>query len=93
MFSQLKDRKHIEHNFHSVAGVMPQRWDLGELGGGVKNSSVGICHGAPSTAHSSCIFIISLQLSHCYNRDYTIHEERESDGKARGSVDNKGNSF
>ena len=24
MFSQIKDRKHIEQNFHSVARVMPQ---------------------------------------------------------------------
>ena len=29
----MKDRKHIEQNFHSVAGVMPQGWDLGVLGG------------------------------------------------------------
>ena len=41
-------RNYIERNFHSVAGVMPQGWDLG-----VKNFSVGICDGAPSTAHSS----------------------------------------
>ena len=27
------ERKYIEQNFHSVAGVMPQRWDLGVLGG------------------------------------------------------------
>ena len=32
-FLQIKDRKHIEHNFHSVAGVMPQGWDLGVLVG------------------------------------------------------------
>ena len=51
MFSQIKDRKHIEQNFHSVDGVMPQGWDLGVLG--VKNLSVGISDGAPSTAHSS----------------------------------------
>ena len=31
--SYKKDRKHIEQNFHSVAGVMPQGWDLGVLGG------------------------------------------------------------
>ena len=31
-FLQIKDRKHIEQNFHSVAGVMPQGWDLGVLG-------------------------------------------------------------
>ena len=29
VFSQIKDRKHIEQNFHSVAGIMPQGWDLG----------------------------------------------------------------
>ena len=29
----IKDRKHIEQNFHSVARVMPQGWDLGVLGG------------------------------------------------------------
>ena len=32
-FLQIKDRKHIEQNFHSVAGVMPQGWDLGVRGG------------------------------------------------------------
>ena len=31
---------------------MPQGWDLGVLGG-VKNFSLGICDGAPWTAHSS----------------------------------------
>ena len=34
VFSQIKDRKHIEHNFYSVAMVMFQGWDLGVLGGG-----------------------------------------------------------
>ena len=56
VFSQTKDRKHIEQNFHSVAGIIPQGWDsrvLGGGGGGVKNFSVVICDGAPSTAHSS----------------------------------------
>ena len=33
VFSQIKDRKHIEHNFHTVAGVMPHGWDLEVLGG------------------------------------------------------------
>ena len=28
-----KNRKHIEQNFHSVAGAMPQGWDLRVLGG------------------------------------------------------------
>ena len=51
VFSQIKDRKHIEQNFHSVAGIIPLGWDLGCWG--VKNFSVGIFDGAPSTAHSS----------------------------------------
>ena len=52
MFSLIKDRKHIEQNFHSVARVMPQ------MGiGGVKNFSVaGIGDTAPSTARSSFSF-------------------------------------
>ena len=52
----LTKRKYIEQNFHSIAGVMPQGWDLGLLGG-VKNFSVGICDGAPSTAYSSLEFL------------------------------------
>ena len=38
VFSQLKDMKHIRRDFHSVAWVMPQGWDLGgNMGGwGVK---------------------------------------------------------
>ena len=55
MFSQIKDRKHIEENVHSVARVMPQV-GLGGAGG-VKNFSVGICDGAPSTARSSFFFV------------------------------------
>ena len=50
-FSQIKDRKHNEQNFHSVAKVMPQGGTAGA--GGIKNLSVGICNGAPSTARSS----------------------------------------
>ena len=55
MFSQIKDRKHIEQNFHSVAKVMPRDGTGGA--GGVKNFSVGICDGAPSTARSSLSFV------------------------------------
>ena len=51
MFSQIKDRKHIEQNFQSVAGVMPQGWDLGVPG--VKNFSVGFAM-AP---HRLCILV------------------------------------
>ena len=51
MFSQIKDRKYIEQSFHSVAKSCP---GVGLQGaGGVKNFSVGICDGAPSTARSS----------------------------------------
>ena len=33
VFSQIKDREHIEQNFHYVAGIMPQGWDFGCFGG------------------------------------------------------------
>ena len=54
MFSQIKDRKHIEQNFHSVAKVVPRGGTAGCWG--VKNFSVGICEGDPSTACSSMNF-------------------------------------
>ena len=39
VFSQLKNIKHIRRDFHSIAWVMPQEWDLGVPGGvgGSKN--------------------------------------------------------
>ena len=61
VFSQIKDRKHIEKNFHSVAGIMPQGWDWGA---GVKNFSVGICDGAPSAARSR-LFIVNALFCFC----------------------------
>ena len=33
MFSQIKDIKHIKQDFHFVAWVMSQGWDLEVLGG------------------------------------------------------------
>ena len=51
MFSLIKDRKHIESDFHSVAWVMPYGWDLRMLG--VKNFSVWICDGDPLSARST----------------------------------------
>ena len=51
--------KHIRCDFHSVAGVMPQGWDLGVLGD-VKNFSKGICNGTPSSAPSNLIFLACL---------------------------------
>ena len=59
MFSQLKDRKHIEQNFHSVARVISRVGTFGCWGVGVKNFSVGICDGAPSTARSNSFCIYS----------------------------------
>ena len=56
-FLQIKDRKYIEQNYQSVAGVMPQVCDWGA--GWVKILNVGICDGAPSTAH----FSLSLSFS------------------------------
>ena len=32
VFSQMKDKKHIRMDFHSVAWVMPQLWDFGAPG-------------------------------------------------------------
>ena len=65
MFSQIKVRKNIEQNFHSVARVMSQGWDFGVLG--VKNLSMGIWDGAPSTAHSS-VFCFQKCHSNLHNR-------------------------
>ena len=65
MFSQIKDRKHIEQNFHFVARAMPRggTWGCwGGGGGGVKNFSVGIRDGALSTARSSNGFKIASLL-------------------------------
>ena len=57
-FLQIKDRKHIERNFQPVAGFMPR---VGTWGAGwVKNLSVGICDGTPSTVHSSLSFSFSI---------------------------------
>ena len=51
VYKYKKDTKHIEQNFHSVAKVMLRGGTAGCWG--VKNFSVGICDGAPSTARSS----------------------------------------
>ena len=58
VFLQIKDRKHIEQNFYSVLGSCPRGGTWGA--GWVKNFSLGICDGAPSTAHSSKLFIFSF---------------------------------
>ena len=64
MSSQIKDRKHIEQNVHSVTKAMPQMGLWGA--GGVKNLSVGICDGAPSTACSSFFCVDTLHSISCF---------------------------
>ena len=41
VFSQIKDIKHIERDFHSVALFMPKGWDLGFWGIKIKFSEHG----------------------------------------------------
>ena len=36
VFSQMKDIKHIRRDFHLATWVMPQGWDLGGGGGGLR---------------------------------------------------------
>ena len=57
-FLHIKDRKHIEQNFHSVAGVLPQGWDLGVLGG--------------SFFLSFSIYCLALAFEH-YQQVYIVH--------------------
>ena len=41
----MKDTKHIKQNFHSVAWIMPQGWDLGALGAPKKSKQFFFKHG------------------------------------------------
>ena len=50
VFSQIKDKNILNRIFILLPGIMGQGWDLRVLG--VKNFSVGICDGVPSTACS-----------------------------------------
>ena len=56
-FLQIKDRKHIEQNFHSVAGVMPQGWDFGVLGG-----SKTLAWGFAMVPHQLRILVLGIFL-------------------------------
>ena len=63
MFSQIKDRKHIEQNFHSVARVMPWGWDLGGAGGESKTLAWGFAmasHGLRS------LLLFCIHVNHLY---------------------------
>ena len=53
-FLQIKDRKHIEQNFHSVAGVMPQGWDL-------VVGSKAFAWGFAMTHNRLCILVYSIK--------------------------------
>ena len=57
MFSQIKDIKHIEQNFHFVARVMPQGWVVGALGG-----SETLAWGFGMVPHRLCILVFNLFL-------------------------------
>ena len=54
VFSQIKARKHIEQNFHSVAKVTPQ-WDLGVFGGESKTLAWGFAM-VPHRLRASFLF-------------------------------------
>ena len=71
MLSQIKDIKHVVRNFHFVAWVMPQVWDLWMLG--VKNFSVGIWDGAPSTARSSVYLSLNFESTSIFAMETCLH--------------------
>ena len=85
-FSQIKDRKHIEQNFHFVAKVMPPVGTVGA--GGVKNFSVGICDGAPSTARSSFLIeVIQVLYNNCmWCVDDKEDNRHEFEAKYQGKI-------
>ena len=65
VFSQMKDIKHIRRDFHSVAWVMPQGWDLGYRGGlGVQIFFLSkiqpdlVCELLTSMAHATAQFFL-----------------------------------
>ena len=74
MFYQIKVRKHIEHSFHSVAGVMPQGWDLGVLGG-----SKALAWGFAMALHPLCILVQILIINKGGRKScgvlYTLHRK------------------
>ena len=57
LFAQIKDRKRIEQNLHSVTVVTPQEWDLGCWG----SKTLGL--GFAMAPHRMRVLVIIL---HCY---------------------------
>ena len=60
VFSQIKSRKLIEQNFNLLPESCPGSGLVGA--GGVKNFSVGIFDGPPSTARSSYVLYSAVLL-------------------------------
>ena len=58
-FLLIKDRKLVEQNFHFVAGVMPQGWDFGVLGG-----SKTLAWGFAMGSHGLSILVFILFICH-----------------------------
>ena len=74
MFSQIKDRKHIEQNFHSVAKVMPRGGTAGMLGES-KTLAWGFAM-APHRLRALVRIVFSKVLTHkiiATKHDFQIH--------------------
>ena len=75
MLSQIKDRKHIEQNFHSVAGIMRHRWDLGVLGG-----SKTLAWGFAMAPYRLCVLVLLIIIQYWiyYDRNLSIFDHMKS---------------
>ena len=69
VLSQIKDRKHIEQNFHSVAGFMRHRWDFGGAGG-----SKTLAWGFAMVPHRLCLLVLLIIIQYwiLYDCDLSI---------------------
>ena len=59
MFSQIKDRKHIEQNFHSVAKACPG------VGPGVLGESKTLALGFAMAPHRLCTLVLIFEEEGC----------------------------
>ena len=67
-FLQIKIRKHIEKIFHSVAGFMPQEWDLGCWVG--QRLKLGDLRWRPIDCAFELVFFLSYFLSFLFSFDF-----------------------
>ena len=76
MFSQIKDRKHIEQNFHSVARVMPRGGTCGCWGGESKTLAWGFAM-APHRLRALVLLLCLLDFipGICVKRSGSIGRE------------------